>query len=307
MIKTSIKLLTAIFITGYLSGCTSSVAITTDKTPTLPEMEDVRVATWNVEHLAYPANLGCKPRTSKDLVALKDYVTELDADIVALQEVASEQAAGLIFPKEEWQIVMSARADSESYTCRESGRTSTQQKVAFAVRKGIEIVKTESFDALGLDAPGLRYGLVIDVNTDKGPMRLMSVHLKSGCFVDDYTKADSDACHKLSQQVPLLKRWIAEQQSANTPFVILGDFNHRLSAPYNRMTRELGLIQATPSQVNLATMPLISCHPRYPAPIDHIVYANLNAQVSNLQAHYFEDMSEEAMLSDHCAVSVTLK
>ncbi|XQF91588.1 endonuclease/exonuclease/phosphatase family protein (plasmid) [Pseudoalteromonas espejiana] len=53
--------------------------------------QPLKVVTWNVEHLAYPINTGCKPRTPSDIEAMKAYANSLNADAFALQEVASKE------------------------------------------------------------------------------------------------------------------------------------------------------------------------------------------------------------------------
>ncbi|XOV78102.1 MAG: endonuclease/exonuclease/phosphatase family protein [Aestuariibacter sp.] len=265
----------------------------------------MKVATWNAEHFAFPIDAGCKPRTDAEITAMQDYAKSLDAKIIALQEVASEQALRLIFPEDKWQLVLSERPDSPTYECRESGFTSTQQKVAFAIDKSVELLKVTNNDDLGLDIPGLRYGLVVTVETPIGVTDVLNVHMKSGCFVDDFSQSDKEACLVLAKQIPLLEQWVAKREEGGKPYIILGDFNHRLSAPYNRLTRILN----RHSSLNITTKHLIGCHPRYPALIDHIIVGGTNSDFisRSAQTHHYDDMNEKAMLSDHCAVSVSLQ
>ena len=164
------------------------------------------VSSWNVEHLAYPIDLGCRPRTQGELNELKAYADALEVDVIGLQEVASAQAVELLFPSKDWTVIMSERPDTEGYTCRDNGNNSTQQKVAFAVRKGLTVESVEQLDDFGLDNPGLRYGLSIDVSIspDLPSVSILNLHLKSGCFVDNHVRADSDSCQTFSKQVPVL-------------------------------------------------------------------------------------------------------
>ena len=241
---------------------------------------------------------------------MKAYARNLDANIVALQEVGSEQAVHSLFPKEDWQVFFSGRADSEAYTCRESGANSTQQKVAFAVKKPLRVASSASLHAFGLQTPGLRHALALDVQTDIGPLKLLNVHLKSGCFVDDHTKEDSRACEMLSQQARLLDSWIEKREQSAEPYAVLGDFNHRLSAPYNRLTRTLSQNQdGKQASLNNATSALIGCHPYYPATIDHILVGHMSDTQFSLSAdvQHYERMDPEDMLSDHCAVTLSIK
>lgn len=271
---------------------------------------ELTIATWNTEHLAFPIDNGCRPRSDKELDKLKAYAKSLNADIVALQEVASSDAVKQLFPQSEWNVVMSERPNSESYDCRESGFKSTQQKVAFAVRKGIEIAKSQSLKEFSLDSRGLRHGLELTVNTDFGAMTVLNLHMKSGCFVDNFTRSDKEACITFAKQAPILDAWVEQKEQEKMPYVILGDFNHRLSAPYNHLTRMLTTnSNGSTSSIENVGADLIGCHPYYPAPIDHIWVGNMSSGnvTKSATMHPFADMAPDAMLSDHCALSMTLK
>lgn len=281
------------------------------------EISGFKVATWNTEHFAYPSDTGCRPRTSNEIAAMKDYVAGLGASVIALQEVASTQALDLVFPENEWDLVFSARPDSPSYECRESGFTSTQQKVAFAVRKGIPILDVQQYDQLALHKIGLRYGLALTVETPLGPTAMLNVHLKSGCFVDDYTASDKGSCQTLAQQVPVIEQWLVEHQSLAMAYMVLGDFNHRLASADNYLASKL---TSDKYDLDIATRHLVGCHPRYPEPIDHILIGGVKTASIASTAHVYKydgmngsaqheknlKAPEKAMLSDHCAVSVTL-
>ena len=58
-------------------------------------------------------------------------------------------------------------------------------------------------------------------------IRLLAVHLKSGC---GRRTLDSgrDQCTVLAQQVPILEQWIDAQAAAGRRFAVLGDFNRDL-------------------------------------------------------------------------------
>lgn len=269
--------------------------------------QSLKVATWNVEHLAFPYTDGCRPRTEQEIAQLKGYAKSIDADIVALQEVASKQAVAQLFPADNWQVLMSDRPDNEAYECRKTGFMSTQQKVAFAVKKGLAVESLTSLKALGLDNPGLRYGVELVVNSSLGKFKLLNVHMKSGCFVDNYKRSDNDSCMTYAKQAEVLVDWVQEQDKASVPYIILGDFNHRLSAPYNAMTQKLANATTHYAALENTTQALIGCHPYYPAPIDHILVGKLSSNYQkDVKAHLFSDMEPKAMLSDHCAVSLEL-
>ncbi|MEC4087281.1 MULTISPECIES: endonuclease/exonuclease/phosphatase family protein [Pseudoalteromonas] len=281
--------------------------------------QPLRVATWNIEHLSASDNTGCKPRTAKDIQALKQYAQSLNADIIALQEVASASAVRQVFSEKDWHVVMSDRADSKTYTCRKSGNNSTQQKIAFVVKKPLTVDKVVQHSAFSKVKPGLRNGLEIQLTYQGEALHLLNVHLKSGCFVDDYQRSDKEACKLLSKQAPILDGWVEQKTKVKTDFIVLGDFNHRLTAPYNRLSRDLyfpqGAANTQPNNIDNAPLfnanqMLTGCHPYYPAPIDHILVAKTlkdQFQSGSAQFHYFADMTPQNMLADHCALSIDLK
>lgn len=306
------KTIILIAVSSLILGCGATTAKQPTQTLQPPVLSDVenaikpmRVATWNVEHLAYPIEKGCRPRTAEEIAKLKMYAKNLDAHIVGLQEVGSETAVRQLFPEDEWQIIMSDRPENEPYECRENGFSSTQQKVAFAVKKDIEVLKVTNHSQFGLDRPGLRYGLAITVKTPLGATEILNLHLKSGCFVDNYTRKESEACERLGKQIPLLQALVAQYEASGKPYMLIGDFNHRLTASYNRMTQ---MLKSSAESLSVATQNMLGCHPWYPAPIDNVLVGNTNSDViaRTAQAIAFEDMTVDNMLSDHCAVSVDL-
>ncbi len=70
---------------------------------------ELKIAAWNIEHLAAADGEGCKPRTDADYAVLAAYAEALDADVIALQEVQSEAAARRVFPANEYDIVMNGQ------------------------------------------------------------------------------------------------------------------------------------------------------------------------------------------------------
>ncbi len=273
--------------------------------------DEVRVVAWNIEHLAENDGEGCVARTEADYEKLRSFAATMDADVVALQEVESAKAVARVFPADSWIIVMSDRPDSGSYECRGSGRPSTQQKVAYAIRKGVNFEEIGSFDELALGNPGLRYGLVIRLLDGPEPIEVLNVHMKSGCFVTDYSTSDRDACETYEQQAPILDGWMEERIQNGTGFVVLGDFNHRLAEAGNRFWSDLTTMNGTANELRSSMANLRGCHPRYPAPIDHVLVGStaLKYYEEGSEAVFFftdENMTEDDMLSDHCPVGLDL-
>ena len=300
-------LLTVMSVSVSAAGSTSSDTLT--------------LTTWNIEHLAEKSGTGCKPRSDKDYDALRDFAKGLQADVVALQEVESKAAVHRVFPRSSWNVVMSSRRNSKTYICRGSERRSTQQKVAIAIRKGVRFNKAPSLSRIGLGQPGLRHGVVVDLLDTKPKTRVLALHLKSGCFTNDYHSPNQNksyqvkSCNTLQKQVPILLKWAkSELATSGRSVVMLGDFNHQLADSGNVLWRELtGVTSGSKETLTNAMAKKRGCHPRYPKPIDHILMGPLaydDYVTNSVTVHYFgspQTMTKQTMLSDHCPISIKLR
>ncbi len=154
------------------------------------------------------------------------YRDRLDADIIAFQEVNGPKAAQRVFPKDDYEIVVSGRYDDD----RRSGRSTDRIYTGFAIKRGsITLLEQGDVPEIGLvgrAARSLRHGTEITVEANSSRLRLLSVHLKSGCFTQSLSNPRSDACERLAEQLDPLEDWVDGQ--GDTPFVVLGDFNRAL-------------------------------------------------------------------------------
>ena len=267
----------------------------------------LRIVAWNIEHLAEHDGEGCVARNASDYNALREFAATINADVVALQEVENEAAVARVFPTDVWEIVLSKRPDSEPYICRGSGRTSTQQKVAYAIRKGVSHENLGSFEELTLNNPDLRHGLMLRLTDAPSPIDVLNVHMKSGCFVNNYASSTKNACETFEQQAPVLDGWMEERIQKNIGFIVLGDFNHRILEEGNRLWADLTTMHNAPVPLRSSMENIRGCHPRYPAPIDHVLVGSVALNYykeGSGQVFYFTDetMTEDDMLSDHCDV-----
>lgn len=186
----------------------------------------VRLATWNLEHLAANNGTGCRPRTDADYAALRDHADRLGVDVISLQEVENAAAARRVFDPDAWTVVMSERPDStRGGSCSENPALKIlKQDVGFAIRKGIPFTRNSDFVALALGNPDLRWGVDVTLNLPK-PIRLLAIHLKSGC---NSGRAASDAdCPIIFRQGEILEQWIDARAAAGEDYAILGDWNRR--------------------------------------------------------------------------------
>jgi endonuclease/exonuclease/phosphatase family metal-dependent hydrolase len=283
-------------------GCATRAPQRVEQAPTL------KIATWNIEHLAEKDGMGCQPREESDYADLRRYVRDLDADVIAFEEVESLAAASRVFPPDRYDILMSARPHSErnGYCDRErnEGPMIRTQDVGFAVRKGVAFERHPDLSELGLDNPDLRWGVDITL-TGSRPLRLLAVHLKSGCSAG----SEKPSCEVLFNQVPVLQAWIAARRSEGVAFMILGDWNRRIALADDSVWKRINEgLPADARLVDAAGGRGATCIARYPDYIDHIV---LDASAAaRLVAGSFREFSygvdEDAYPSDHCPISIQM-
>jgi len=208
-----------------------------------PSAKGLTLATWNMDWLMTPAAhdelaahcvrqqpasmeraLPCTPgrtpppsRVQADFDALARSAVQLrDAhgtDVVALQEVDGPEAARQVFQKG-WKL--------DCFVQR-----AHPQKVGFAIREGLPY--RCNGDLLALDVDGsTRAGA--DITLYPGTpqaVRLLAVHLKSGCF-DGRMDRRFAPCERLRQQAPIIEAWIDQRVREGSAFAVLGDFNRHL-------------------------------------------------------------------------------
>lgn len=262
---------------------------------------ELRVATWNLEWLtarpagdpALPENV--RPKRPEDIEALRRYAAMLDADVVAFQEVDGPEIAAQVFPPQRYAIVTTG--------------DDVVQRVGFAIRRGIPVSRNPDLVGLDIDPAArhrLRSGADITLDLPGGRLRLLSVHLKSGCN-HGRLSGSGRVCDILRQQVAPLQGWIAQRRGEGVPFVLLGDFNRRMEG------RDELLAALT------AAAPLVRATEGRASPcwggdsfIDHILAGGAARgwmQPDSLRVMVYRetDAAARERLSDHCPVSVRFR
>jgi endonuclease/exonuclease/phosphatase family metal-dependent hydrolase len=172
-------------------------------------------------------------------------------------------------------------------------------------------VRQPDFQALDIRGDGsLRYGTRIDLTHNGQTIQLISVHLKSGCFENAST---SSACETLLAQVPVLESWIDAAAEGPTSFIVLGDFNLRLTQPGDRVWVDLD--DGQPANADLMAlgqdMP-VSCRDNtFTEFIDHLVVDRrvvpwVDRSSFRQVTYRQQDKAVWDQLSDHCPVLVEL-
>ena len=264
----------------------------------------LRMATWNIAHLynSYTDRYRAYARTDDDFARLKEYADQLDADIIALQEVENAGVARRVFGMD-YDFFFSTRNNA--------------QKVGFAIRKGLIPYSTASdYTPLGLDRSALRYGLDLTLTLNGQRLRLLNVHLKSFCHAKPLT-SKTHHCARLSQQVAPLEAWIDARVRAQEPLIVLGDFNRRFDAEGTQNNGQWMwpiISDENPPQQHLHRVTQnrqSTCWSgQYPAFIDHIILDDRSVKWlqpnSFRQIVYTDPRVLQKKLSDHCPISIDL-
>lgn len=283
----------------FASSCTGSPGPGAGLTPG----PAITLAAWNMEHLAEQDGSGCRPRTLADYDAMRAYVAGLNADVIAFQEVESKAAAERVFDPSIYTVVIEDRIGTNRRgACRgREGLTINAQRTGFAVRKSIPFERQPDFTDIQVGNPDLRSGVDLIVRPRGGdPIRVLSVHLKSGCSSGDR----NEACADFFRQVPVMERWIDERAVEGVRFAVMGDFNRRLAMPDDVVWAEWD--DASPPNADLALASgdqSARCNPRYRDFIDFIV---LDLRATAHLRGFEEKTFQGEALSDHCAISARL-
>ncbi|BCW89381.1 hypothetical protein sos41_25430 [Alphaproteobacteria bacterium SO-S41] len=285
--------------------------------PKAPQ-ESLRLASWNLEHLAEADGKGCRPRAEADYAKLRSYAAKLDADVIAIQEVETPAAAARVFDPATYDIVLSDQPYPPlKETCgKDSAEQIRPQRNGFAIRKGIAFKVNPPLTALDVERKGgrpVRWGIDVTL-AGKHAMRLLSVHLKSGCAAG--FKTDDEDCPLLAEQVPTLESWIDARETAGEAFAVLGDFNRRLKPDDVEVWQALN--DGDPAGLSLHIAALEGDGgPRKPACdggryaefIDQIVLSDRAFQRWDKGSfgELVYDERGDAMPSDHCPIAVTIQ
>ena len=291
-------------IVAALCLLVASCASVPDRGKTPAPKSAITLASWNMEHLAERNDSGCRPRTDADYAAMRTYAESLGADVIAFQEVESRAAAERVFDPSTYTIEIEQRIGSNRKgACggNGAGLTINAQRTGFAIRKGISFERQPDFTALQVGNPDLRSGVDVIVRPTGGtPMRLLSVHLKSGCSAGD----TAGACPVLFQQVPVMEHWIDRRAVEAMRFAVLGDFNRRLGTPGDSIWSDWDDASPPNSDLSRASGDQIAtCNPRYRDFIDFIV---LDRRAAADLIAFDEKTFAAAPLSDHCAIKARL-
>jgi exonuclease III len=259
--------------------------------------DTLKIATWNIEHLRDGIGEGPNARQEADFERLALYAEILDADVIAFQEIETLQAARKVFKPTSYQLFIENRTDA--------------LRTGFAVRQGIPVIQHPDFAELNVSG-GLRHGTDITLTVASQAIRLLSVHLRSGCWGKSLN-SNTNACKKLKRQLPALERWIDARAAEGIPFIVMGDFNRRFDVPGDEFWPEIDDGEPVNADLHRITEGRQQgCWDGvFTHFIDHIVFDKTSRRwirpFSFEEIVYEESERLKKKLSDHCPVAVTLE
>jgi len=297
--------------------------------PALSRDEIVRVMTWNIANLHFETNkpLPGRPnapqRSDQDFQRIARIITDLDPDIIALQEVNGPKAVERILPASNWDVYVSDRFEEDT----NQGRNTDHIYTAVAVKKGGSatfiagntVHEISVMHGTGSDARPTRRGSEVLVELPNGePLQLMSIHLKSRCHSGSLESPRSEDCRTLAAQREPLEFWIDSLTDENTPFIVAGDWNRRMDRTTGVDHIWEAIDDGDPAPLDLTRFPegidspcMSGTLDHRRRPIDFIVFDEQVAAWTDLSSGRIVDLSDadkphRKQISDHCPVVLDL-
>ncbi len=261
-----------------------------------------KLSTWNLNWLtvrsAVDADLpeDVRPRHADDFLRLRGFAEHLASDVVAFEEVDGVGAASRLFDPAAYSLL----------TIDED----VVQRVGLAVRRGIGVQRHADVSGLDVEAGAphrLRDGLDATlVFAGGGSLRVLVLHLKTGCQRDDLQRSTRPQCALLSEQVPVVSAWVRARAAAGEAFAVMGDFNREMDGPDSVQDT----LQAAAPMVRVTQGHSNPCW-NGGAFIDHIFLGGsargwLVPSSLRVMTYKSSDERDRARLSDHCPVSVMI-
>lgn len=271
--------------------------------------QNLKLATWNIEWLSLTpsAKITESQRTEQDLSALNHHFQHVAPDVLAFQEVDSQEAIQRVVGME-YDVLISDRSSKDN---RHYQFNDQNQYTGFAIRQGIPFSDPDDLNLTPNNKHKLRFAsyVVLYPNTPR-QIHLLSVHLKAGC--SGKYRANSANCTTLKAQGLVLNQWLLEKERLNQAYAILGDFNHNLA--YSNDWLWQVITEGTAQSPLLASQHTAAvCKVRsnknpqqthqFRSLIDHVIVSRALETSQTQQITYPGEQVLKYRLSDHCPIT----
>ncbi len=272
-------------------------------------MEPLNITTWNIEWLSHNSVPKITPsnRSHEDFDKLTTYFDKTNSDVLAFQEVDSEEAIKAVVG-EGYTVFLSDRSKPQN---RHRQFDDLNQYTGFAIKDSLKVSNANDVILDKSNNSRLRFASYIIIHPSQSePIHMLSVHLKARCHG---AYKNNRHCRTLKEQGQALNRWMVERENNKETYIVLGDFNHTLSHSKSWLWK----IISQDNQSQLATQ---STQPncivrsnrntgetyQYRSVIDHIVVSKDLATSGNNQILFTEQDVLNYQLSDHCPIVSTV-
>jgi endonuclease/exonuclease/phosphatase family metal-dependent hydrolase len=179
------------------------------------------------------------------------------------------------------------------------------------VKRGIHVEDRPDVRLDDHKSSKLRFASYLVLNPDSAqPIHLLAIHLKAGC---SGAYKNRRSCKTLKAQTSVLRQWIADRESNQHAYIVLGDFNHNLAYSGDWMWRTLSkgnraklATETTPALCQVRSRNNPSKLHQFRSLIDHIVTSPNLAMKDVEQSVFAAEAVITHQLSDHCPISATL-
>ncbi len=255
--------------------------------------DELVVSTFNVEWLGDGIN-DRKDRTENDYELIAKVISELNSDIVALQEIENAGAIKRILKYlKNYKFIIS---DNKS-----------AQNIAYLYNTKLKITKNYIYDKVDFANRSTRPALVLVAKKDNFDFVISNVHFKSTSRFDNTKEKKERSVNIRTEQAEKMSLFVDSilNNGKEKDIIIVGDFN---DSPIRKKDPSL-LSLINNKNGEFLTSELKSCKYKSLYSIDHIFVSNsvMNRFIKSSERGYnfnlVYDKDQSNNISDHCPVS----
>lgn len=234
------------------------------------------------------------PRQPQDYANIKELISSLEVDILALQEIENYDAVTKIVDTNIYRIIIASFPK--------------EQKTALIINKNIEVLDTFELDKIALGNEGLRPGLMAYCKFNGSDFFVGSFHFKSTSRYDDTPDKRTLSFEMRKEQSGILLEEMKRLTGikSDKDIVLLGDFND------NPTKKNSNITSLENDDYDFLTGDMISCKYSIWKSIDHIIVSksietkvkNNSLMMVNVNSMFSEEYAKN--ISDHCPVIVRI-
>ncbi len=278
------------------------------------ELTRLRVATWNLENFTSEAGVSLFPqyaeaRAPRDLKIYQKYLFQMDADLIAFQEVSSADALKFLSVGSYVPVISRQAFDWNR-------RRAVDIFTGIAARRSSKWTLGSAFEIdTVLEDPSeegafTRSSVGISLSLSGYTLYFVSLHLKSSCSETEKLTGRTD-CILLRAQAEIINNWLEKNIKAGASIILAGDFNRNIFRfSEDPFTSELlRAVRSSGTKYRIVPSSGVTGCPTRKFRIDYIIAVGeiVDAIIESSVREYIPTEYERifgAKVSDHCGMSV---